>query len=110
MEAQIEVVARELARVGVSSVLDLGFTTRSQRMGWLTRARAAGVSCVLHVLEVDAEVRWERVRERNRGESGTYAFEVTREMFEFMEGRWEAPSAEEREMFGGGLKESKPGG
>jgi predicted kinase len=96
-EAQIEVVARELARVGVSSVLDLGFTTRAQRMEWLTRA--AGVGCVLHVLEVDAEVRWARVCERNRGESRTYAFEVTREMFEFMEGRWEAPSAEERGEF-----------
>jgi predicted kinase len=70
-EAQIEAVATELARVGVSSVLDLGFTTRAQRMGWLDRTKAAGVECFLHVLEVDAEVRWERVCERNRGESGT---------------------------------------
>jgi predicted kinase len=101
-EAQIEAVARELARLGVDAVLDLGFTTRAQRVGWLTRARAAGVECVLHVLDVDAEVRWERVCERNRGESGTYAFVVTREMFEFMEERWEAPSVEEREMFSEG--------
>ena len=100
-EAQIEVVAGELARVGVSSVLDLGFTTRAQRMGWLEKARAAGVECVLHVLDVDAETRWARVCERNRGESGTYAFVVTREMFDFMEGRWEAPSVEERADFDG---------
>jgi len=33
-------------------------------------------------------------------ESGTYAFVVTREMFCFMEERWEAPSAEERGEFG----------
>ena len=98
-EAQIEAVARELARAGVDAVLDLGFTTRAQRMEWLTRARAAGVSCVLHVLEVDAEVRWARVCERNRGESAMYAFVVTREMFDFMEGRWEMPSAEERGEF-----------
>jgi predicted kinase len=98
-EAQIEVVARQLAEVGVSSVLDLGFTTRAQRLGWLQRAKAAGVACVLHVLEVDAEVRWARVCERNRGESGTYAFVVTREMFEFMEERWEAPSDDERAEF-----------
>jgi len=87
--------------VGVSSVLDLGFTTRAQRMGWLEKARAAGVECVLHVLDVDAETRWARVCERNRGESGTYAFVVTREMFDFMEGRWEAPSVEERADFDG---------
>jgi predicted kinase len=98
-EAQIAAVAGELAVVGVSSVLDLGFTQRAQRMEWLERARALGVECVLHVLDVDAEVRWARVCERNRGESGTYAFVVTREMFCFMEGRWEAPSAEERAEF-----------
>jgi predicted kinase len=98
-EAQIEAVARELARVGVDAVLDLGFTTRAQRVGWLEKARAAGVGCVLHVLEVGAEVRWARVLERNRGTGGTYAFEVTREMFDFMEGRWEAPSVEERGEF-----------
>ena len=99
-EAQIEVVARELAQVGVDAVLDLGFTTRAQRMKWLERAKAAGVECVLHVLDVDAEVRWARVCERNRGESGTYAFVVTREMFDFMEARWELPSVEERAEFG----------
>jgi predicted kinase len=98
-EAQIAAVAGELAEVGVSSVLDLGFTQRSQRLGWLKRAQAVGVECVLHVLEVDVEVRWERVCERNRGESMTFTFEVTREMFEFMEARWELPSEEERAEF-----------
>ena len=101
-EAQIEAVARGLARVGVDAVLDLGFTTRVQRMEWLQRARAAGVACVLQVLDVDAEVRWERVCERNRGESATFTFEVTREMFELMEERWEAPDEEERLLFEGG--------
>jgi predicted kinase len=99
-EAQIAAVAGELAGVGVSSVLDLGFTQRSQRMEWLKRAQAVGVECVLHVLDVDAEVRWGRVCERNRGEGKTFTFEVTREMFEFMEARWELPGVEEREMFG----------
>jgi len=66
----------------------------------LVMATAGGVGCVLHVLEVNAETRWARVLERNRGESGTYAFEVTREMFDFMEERWEAPSVEERTEFG----------
>jgi predicted kinase len=99
-ETQIAAVAKQLAEVDVDAVLDLGFTTRAQRMGWLERARAAGVECVLHVLEVDAEVRWARVCERNRGEGGTFSFVVTREMFEFMEERWEAPGMEERAEFG----------
>jgi predicted kinase len=67
----------------------------------LKRARAVGVECVLHVLDVDAEVRWERVCERNRGDGATFTFEVTREMFEFVETRWELPSVEERAEFGG---------
>ncbi len=102
-EAQIEAVARGLAGVGVSSVLDLGFTTRAQRMEWLERARAAGVGCALVVLEVEAAVRWERVCARNRGESGTFTFTfaVTREMFEAMEERWEMPGEQERGEFGG---------
>jgi hypothetical protein len=59
------------------------------------------VECVLQVLEVDVEVRWGRVSERNRGEGQTFTFEVTREMFEFMEARWELPDEEERGMFRG---------
>jgi predicted kinase len=99
-EAQIAAVAGQLAQVGVDAVLDLGFTQRAQRMEWLERARVAGVECVLHVLEVDAEVRWVRVCERNLGESATFSFAVTREMFDLMEARWELPGVEERRMFG----------
>ena len=102
-EAQIAAVAGELAGVGISSVLDLGFTQRSQRLEWLDRARGVGVECVLEVLDVEAEVRWGRVCERNRGASGTFSFEVTREMFELMEARWEAPSEDEVGLFGRGF-------
>jgi predicted kinase len=100
-EAQIAAVAGELARAGISSVLDLGFTTRAQRMAWLERGRGVGVECELVVLEVEAAVRWGRVCERNLGESGTFSFVVTREMFDWMEARWEVPSVEELGMFGG---------
>ena len=89
--------------VGVDAVLDLGFTTAGaadgvvgERLGlrgwgaccmcWRWMRRCGGRGCV----------------ERNRGESGTYAFEVTREMFDFMEERWEAPWVEERAEFAGG--------
>jgi len=95
-EEQIAAEALQLAAVGVDAVLDLGFTLREHREAWAMRARAAGVGVELHVLDVPAEVRWERVCERNRGESATYSFAVTREMFEFMEARWEIPDETEK--------------
>jgi predicted kinase len=98
-EGQIAALAMEFASVGTDVVLDLGFTQREQRLAWRERARAAGVSCDLHVLDIPAEIRWERVCERNRGDSDTFTFAVTREMFEFMESRWELPDAEERLLF-----------
>jgi predicted kinase len=101
-EAQIAAVAAELARAGVDAVLDLGFTTREQRLGWLERGRAAGVRVELHVLDVPAEVRWERVCGRNEGASATFTFAVTREMFEAMERLWELPGAEELAAFAAG--------
>ncbi len=101
-EAQIEAVARELARAGVDAVLDLGFTTRAQRLAWLERGRAAGIRVELHVLDVPAEVRWERVCGRNAGDGGTFTFAVTREMFEFMETQWELPDAAELAAFAAG--------
>ena len=98
-EAQMGSVAVELARRGVDAVLDLGFTLREHLREWMERARAAGIACELHVIEAAAETRWERVEERNRGASETFSFEVTREMFDFMEQRWEMPDEGERAGF-----------
>jgi len=94
-EAQIAAIAVSLAAMGADAVLDLGFTLREHREAWLKRAWEAGVAVELHVLDVPAEVRWGRVCERNGGASETFSFEVTREMFDFMEARWELPSADE---------------
>jgi predicted kinase len=98
-EEQIAMVATQLAHAGVDSILDLGFTQQSQRMAWLERARAAGVEVELHVLDVPAEVRWQRVCERNEGTAETYTFAVTRAMFDAMEAMWELPGEAERRLF-----------
>lgn len=98
-EAQIAAVAAQLAATGVSAVLDLGFTQREHRQAWLARAKAAAVSVELEVLDLPTDERWKRVRDRNRGESATHSFEVTREMFDMMEQRWEAPDAVESASF-----------
>jgi predicted kinase len=98
-EAQIEIVATQLAHAGIDSVLDLGFTQRDQRLAWLARAQAAGIASELHVLDVPAEERWQRVCERNQGASATYTFAVTRKMFDAMEQMWQLPDAAERAQF-----------
>lgn len=98
-ESQIAAVATQLAHSGIDAILDLGFTQREHRLAWLHRAQAAGIPCRLHVLDIPAETRWQRVCERNRGDSATYSFTVTREMFDFMEVRWELPDAVERSLF-----------
>lgn len=98
-EEQIAAVAILLAQAGIHSVLDLGFTQREQRLAWLARARAAGIACELHVLDVPVDERWQRVCERNQGTSATFTFAVTREMFDAMEAMWQLPDDEERSQF-----------
>jgi predicted kinase len=99
-EAQIEIVATQLAQAGIDSILDLGFTQRDQRLAWFARAQATGIPCKLHVLDVPAEERWQRVTERNQGASATYTFAVTREMFDAMEQMWQLPDEAEQALFG----------
>ena len=95
-EEQMRNVAAQLANSHVSAVLDLGFTQREQRLRWMNCARQAGACVTLEVLDSPAEVRWQRVCERNQRVSETYTFAVTREMFDLMEALWEPVSEEER--------------
>ncbi len=89
--------ALELAVREVPSVLDLGFTTREQRRRAAERARAAGLAIRLHWLDVSADERWRRVQARDRegGPGRQLGFDITREMFDFVEGLWEPPDTEE---------------
>lgn len=98
-EAQIAALATQLAHSGIAAVLDLGFTQRDQRLQWLHRAKAAGIAAQLHVVDPPADLRWQRVCERNAAATGTYAFHVTREMFDAMESLWQTPTPEEHSHF-----------
>ena len=64
-------------------------------------ADAAGYDVKLHFVDVDPDTRWQRVQKRNAEKGDTFALEVTREMFDFMEGIWEAPDADEMEARNG---------
>ncbi|WP_020591361.1 AAA family ATPase [Kiloniella laminariae] len=85
IEVQQLVETLGLLEKGLSVILDIGFFARAQRQ------RVRGFLCEngheprVHYLDVDKDTRWQRVQERNKGESDTYQFEVSREVFEFCE-------------------------
>ena len=92
---QIWAVADDVAQRGIPCVLDLGFSQKSQRQTFVEFANRAGLPLQLHVLDVSAEERWQRVEARNREQSHQLSFAVTREMFDFVEELWEPPDEAE---------------
>lgn len=100
-EAQIRSEVRALAGLGIPSVLDLGFTKAEHREAFAFFAEEIGVGVALHWVDIPADVRWARVQDRNRERGATYAMDVDRAMFEFMESEWEAPTAEELARWNG---------
>ena len=95
--AQIWRTASQVASREVPCVLDLGLGQRTHRDKLAVLAQDAGHSLQLHFLDVPAAERWRRVRLRNREKSLTaqLPFDVTREMFDFVEGIFEPPDAAE---------------
>jgi predicted kinase len=94
---QIWSTAVQVAECGTPCVLDLGFSQAAGRVKFYERARAAALSVQLHFVDVAKEERWRRVEKRNAGKGGAQqlTFEVTRDMFDFVESTWEAPGADE---------------
>jgi predicted kinase len=92
--------ATEIARRGV---LDWGFGGPKPRARYVDLAANASLPAKLHYLDIPAaEERWRRVRLRNNDRGATYQlpFDVTREMFDFVELMWEPPTADELAAFG----------
>ena len=88
---------RQLAALGTSSVLDLGFTKAGHREKFYELARKHSIPFKLHFLDIPADERWQRVIERNTKKGDTFVMEVDRGMFDFMEGIWEPPAGNEIE-------------
>jgi predicted kinase len=85
----------ELVQAGTPSVLEIGLTQRADRAAAYERVARAGLRLKLYALTAPAAVRWERVDARNQARGATYSMHVTREMFDFVEGMWEAPDDRE---------------
>jgi predicted kinase len=100
---QIGAVALQTAARKVPCVLDLGFSQANSRAQVAGFAQAAGLSVQLHFIDVPAEERWRRVATRNERKGETYqlGFDVTREMFDFVEGLWEPPTETEMLAYDG---------
>lgn len=94
---QIWQTARGVAARDVPCVLDLGFSSADQRARYVRLATEAGVSAQLHYVDVSPDERWRRVQARNEQKGDTYQlpFDVTREMFDFVETQFEPPTDDE---------------
>ncbi len=90
--------AQALLEIGVTVLLDLGFTSRESRGEYIQFARNLKKDVEIHFLDVDKEIRWQRVEKRNQGTSESYAMQVSRDMFDYIESVFEPFSDEEKEI------------
>jgi predicted kinase len=103
-EAQIWSTAAGVLAAGTDVIFDIGLMRKSDRARVREIAEAAGVPLQWHFVTASQEVRRARVGERNvvRGES--FAIDVSPDMFDFIEGVYEAP--EPAELTGAVISES----
>lgn len=92
---QMRDTAEHVLDTDVPVIFDCGFTDLRERTTFYDWADGLGLPVTLHFVDVDSETRWARVEARNAERGATFALEVTREMFDFMEGIWQAPQANE---------------
>jgi predicted kinase len=93
--------AKEIAAHGVPCVLEIGFSHAKARAQFAAYAQELGLPVQLHFIDVPAEERWRRVEKRNADKSGPLGFDVTREMFDFVEAMWEPPGQAEMAALNG---------
>ena len=94
-ETQIWSIASRLLSSGNSVVFDLGFSKKAQREKFKKLLRSINCEFETHFLDIDVDIRWERVNKRNSQKLDSYQLEVTRETFDWMETYFEKPELEE---------------
>jgi len=95
-EARIRATAADVLATGTPVVLDLGFMKAADRTTFRDWAQALGHAARTHYVHAPTPVRAERVRTRNAMRGETFSFEVTPQMFAFMEHWFEPPGDVER--------------
>jgi predicted kinase len=95
-QEQIWEVSEQILSHQGSVVLDLGFTTKDQRGTFIEKGKKIGIDAEVHYLDAPADIRKQRVAKRNsEKDPAVYSFDVTDQMFEFMEPRFECPGEDE---------------
>ena len=87
----------QLENAKTDSILDLGLSKFEHREKFRLFAKSKGYEIKIHFLDIPKQTRLERVMKRNIEKGDTFAFEVTKENFDFMEGWFEKPNKAEIE-------------
>ena len=94
-EAQIWSVAASTMAAGTSVVLDLGLMRKTDRARVAEIAEACELPLQFHFVTASSDVRRARVLKRNEVRGETFSIDVSPDMFDFIEGVYEAPDAQE---------------
>jgi predicted kinase len=94
-EAQIWSAAAGVMATGTSVIFDIGLMSKADRQRVREIAAETGLPLQFHFVTAPSEVRRARVAERNVVRGENFAIEVTPELFDFIEGVWEEPDADE---------------
>jgi predicted kinase len=94
-EQQIWETAKYISDCGVEVVLDLGFTKFDKRELFTSLAKEQNIPTQIHYIKAPHDLRKNRVLKRNKEKGETYSFEVTPEMFDFMEAEFQIPREKE---------------
>jgi len=94
-EKQIWEVTKKISECGVDVILDLGFIKFEKREFFSELAKEIKTPIQIHYIKAPHKIRKNRVLERNIIKGDTFSFEVTPEIFDFMEGEFEDPREKE---------------
>lgn len=96
-EAQIWSTAAAVMATGTSVIFDIGLMRRSDRERVREIAEGAGLPLQWHFVDAPQAVRRARVEGRNQIKGESFAIDVSPDMFDFIEGVYEAPQPGELE-------------
>src|ERR1700761_4698370 len=94
-EMQIWSTAAAVLAAGTPVILDVGVMRKADRERVRQIAEGAGLTLQLHFVDAPQDVRRARVAGRNQIRGETFAIDVPPDMFDFIEGVYEAPEPDE---------------
>jgi len=94
-EKQIWELSKDISDRDCDVILDLGFTKRQKRILFQQLAEEHNKDVQLHYVSAAHSIRRARVLDRNVKKGETFSFEVTPDMFDFMEGEFHQPTESE---------------